>query len=181
MRDSRSLTMIPHEVCISSQICQLCQLSLETNADDHPPSQIDLASPELPILMTPFDLKRMESYANNMLDYHVILDLVPTIATLFFERRLIGTGEDENVHLSAVQSAILGPSVFTAPRAFPTSFYRSYYNDPTATTAQPQPIITDPVSVSFISDLPLLFSRLLPLARTKSIRTGSRIQRPYQG
>ena len=85
------------------------------------------------------------------------------------------------VTMTAVQSAILGPSVFTAPRAFPTSFYRSYYNDPTATTAQPQPIITDPVSVSFISDLPLLFSRLLPLARTKSIRTGSRIQRPYQG
>lgn len=85
------------------------------------------------------------------------------------------------VTMTAVQSATLGPSVFTAPRAFPTSLYRSYYNDPTATTAQPQPIITDPVSVSFISDLPLVFSRLLALARTKSISTGSRIQRPSQG
>ena len=94
--------MIPHEVCISSQICQLCQLSLETNADDHPPSQIDLASPGLSILMTPFDLKRMESYANNMLDYHVILDLLPTAANLYFEKRL-----GSEVRLSAVQSSIL--------------------------------------------------------------------------
>ena len=42
----------------------------------------------------------------------------------------------------------LGPSVFTAPGVFPTSVYKSYYNDPTATTAQPQPVISDPVTVS---------------------------------
>jgi N-acetyltransferase 10 len=52
--------------------------------------------------MTPFDLKRLESYANNMLDYHVILDLLPAVAALYFEKRL---GED--VRVSAVQSAIL--------------------------------------------------------------------------
>ena len=52
--------------------------------------------------MSPFDLKRLESYANNQLDYHVILDLLPTVASLYFEKRL---GED--MHLSAVQSSIL--------------------------------------------------------------------------
>ena len=57
---------------------------------------------ELGMLLTPFDLKRLESYANNALDYHVVLDLVPTIGTLYFDRRL---GPD--VRLSAVQSAIL--------------------------------------------------------------------------
>lgn len=62
----------------------------------------DLGSSELSILLTPFDLKRLESYANNMLDYHVILDLLPTIASLYFQRRL---GDD--VRLSAVQSSIL--------------------------------------------------------------------------
>ena len=51
---------------------------------------------------TPFDLKRLESYANNMLDYHVILDLLPTVASFYFERRL---GPD--LRLSAVQSSIL--------------------------------------------------------------------------
>jgi len=52
--------------------------------------------------MTPFDVKRLDSYANNMLDYHVILDLLPKIASLYFEKRL-----GDEVHLSAVQSSIL--------------------------------------------------------------------------
>ena len=62
----------------------------------------DLGSAELSILLTPFDLKRLESYANNMLDYHVVLDLLPIIASLFFEKRL-----GDEVRLSAVQSSIL--------------------------------------------------------------------------
>ena len=52
--------------------------------------------------MTPFDLKRLDSYANGALDYHVILDLVPSVASLYFGKRL---GED--VKLSAVQSSVL--------------------------------------------------------------------------
>ncbi|KAG9308166.1 sphingomyelin phosphodiesterase [Chiua virens] len=36
-------------------------------------------------------------------------------------------------------------SAFTAPGEFPTSVYASYWNDPTATSAQPQPVISDPV------------------------------------
>ncbi|PCH42293.1 sphingomyelin phosphodiesterase [Wolfiporia cocos MD-104 SS10] len=39
-----------------------------------------------------------------------------------------------------------GPSTYTVPGPFPTSLYQSYYNDPTATTAEPQPVISDPVS-----------------------------------
>jgi sphingomyelin phosphodiesterase len=38
-----------------------------------------------------------------------------------------------------------GPTSFAAPGSFPTSLYQSYYNNPTATAAQPQPIISDPV------------------------------------
>jgi tRNA(Met) C34 N-acetyltransferase TmcA len=63
---------------------------------------LELNSQELAILLTPFDLKRLESYANNMLDYHVILDLLPIVASVFFQRRL---GDD--VRLTAVQSSIL--------------------------------------------------------------------------
>jgi N-acetyltransferase 10 len=50
---------------------------------------------------TPFDLKRLESYAKNLLDYHVILDLVPEISKLYFLNML------PNVELGAIQSAIL--------------------------------------------------------------------------
>jgi N-acetyltransferase 10 len=52
--------------------------------------------------MSPYDLRRLESYANNMLDYHVILDLLPTVASLYFEKRL-----GDQVRLSAVQCTIL--------------------------------------------------------------------------
>ncbi|KIM88956.1 hypothetical protein PILCRDRAFT_813955 [Piloderma croceum F 1598] len=38
------------------------------------------------------------------------------------------------------------PSTLTAPGAFPTSVFKKYYNSPTATSAQPQPVISDPVS-----------------------------------
>lgn len=55
-------------------------------------------------LLTPFDLRRLESYANNMLDYHVILDLMPSIAMLFFTDRI---RDGNGVRLSGVQQAIL--------------------------------------------------------------------------
>ena len=57
---------------------------------------------ELDRLLTPFDMKRLESYANNMLDYHVILDLIPTIANLYFTGRV-----KSDIKLSGVQQAIL--------------------------------------------------------------------------
>lgn len=64
------------------------------------------------MLFTPFDLKRLESYANNMLDYHVILDLMPAVANIFFQQRLAassrtGDPQDGPVRLSALQSSIL--------------------------------------------------------------------------
>jgi len=62
----------------------------------------ELGSAELSILLTTFDLKRLESYANNMLDYHVVLDPLPMIASLFFEKCL-----GDEVRLSAVQSSVL--------------------------------------------------------------------------
>jgi N-acetyltransferase 10 len=61
-----------------------------------------LSKIELDSLLSPFDLKRLESYANNMLDYHVVLDLVPTLATLYFTGRLT-----PDVKLTGVQSSIL--------------------------------------------------------------------------
>lgn len=53
-------------------------------------------------LLTPFDHKRLESYANGLLDYHVVLDLMPTIAQLYFSGRL-----KSNIKLSGLQQAIL--------------------------------------------------------------------------
>ncbi len=48
------------------------------------------------------DLKRLETYANNILDYHVILDMVPKIAEWYFGGRLAPA-----VSMTGVQSSIL--------------------------------------------------------------------------
>ena len=61
-----------------------------------------ISSAELENLLTPFDLKRLESYADSLLDYHVVLDLAPTLATLYFRQRL---GPDFT--MSPAQQAIL--------------------------------------------------------------------------
>jgi len=62
----------------------------------------DLGAAELSIHLGPFDLKRLESYANNMVDYHVVMDLLPIVSSFYFEKRL-----GSEVKLGAVQSSIL--------------------------------------------------------------------------
>ncbi|KAL8954393.1 MAG: hypothetical protein Q9183_007146 [Haloplaca sp. 2 TL-2023] len=73
-------------------------------------SKLDLSSPPQPLTHTelnesfsPFDLKRLDSYANNMLDYHVIIDMIPQIAFLYFSHRL----SPSSVSLTGVQQCIL--------------------------------------------------------------------------
>lgn len=65
-------------------------------------STTPLTRSTLDALFSPHDLARLDSYAANMLDYHVILDLLPSLATLYFAGPL-----RHSVQLSGVQSAIL--------------------------------------------------------------------------
>ena len=63
---------------------------------------IPFTKKELDDAFSPFDLKRLDSYANNMLDYHVILDMIPVIAGLYFSGKL-----KPAISLTGVQSFIL--------------------------------------------------------------------------
>ncbi|KAJ3561455.1 hypothetical protein NP233_g10184 [Leucocoprinus birnbaumii] len=85
------------------------EFGISKNTDrENEKTQGALTTQELAYLLTPFDIKRLEQYANNQLDYHVVLDLIPVLANLYFQQRLRSTGEEgEDVKLSAVQSAIL--------------------------------------------------------------------------
>ncbi|KAI9292207.1 DUF699-domain-containing protein [Neoconidiobolus thromboides FSU 785] len=56
---------------------------------------------EIEYCFTSYDLKRLESYSNNLLDYHVIMDLIPSIAVNYFTHKLQGC------KLSGVQASIL--------------------------------------------------------------------------
>ena len=46
-----------------------------------------------------YDIKRLEMYSQNLVDYHLVIDLVPEIARLYFLNKL---GDEFN--LSLVQS-----------------------------------------------------------------------------
>jgi N-acetyltransferase 10 len=56
---------------------------------------------ELDSTLSPYDLKRLEKFAEQMVDHHLILDLLPHLSVLYFTRRL------QSVTLSRVQEAIL--------------------------------------------------------------------------
>ncbi|KAL8643498.1 MAG: hypothetical protein Q9226_008331, partial [Calogaya cf. arnoldii] len=83
--------------------------ALSINESANIGARLDTESPPQPLtrsdldeLFSPFDLKRLDSYANNMLDYHVIIDMVPSIAFLYFTGRMSST-----VSLTGVQQSIL--------------------------------------------------------------------------
>ncbi len=57
---------------------------------------------ELNFYLTPHDLKRLELYGRNLCDHHLVTDLLPTLARLFFAGRL---GRD--FQLSNLQAALL--------------------------------------------------------------------------
>lgn len=60
-----------------------------------------LSSPELALHFTPYDLKRLELYSRSMVDYHLIMDLIPSVARIFYLRQL------GDLSLTAAQSAVL--------------------------------------------------------------------------
>lgn len=62
---------------------------------------LDLSKEELDIHFNKYDIKRLEMYSNNLVDYHLIMDLVPTLARIFFLNQM------GDVQMSAVQSVSL--------------------------------------------------------------------------
>ncbi|KAE8260566.1 hypothetical protein A4X09_0g7756, partial [Tilletia walkeri] len=80
-----------------------------------------LSQPELRVHLTPFDMKRLEGYGNGNVDFAIVLDLVPVLASLYFSRKLYALDESAllagststaemrstPLKLSALQSALL--------------------------------------------------------------------------
>ncbi|KAM8891729.1 RNA cytidine acetyltransferase [Spinachia spinachia] len=60
-----------------------------------------LTHAELGSYFSPYDLKRLELYSRSMVDYHLIMDLIPTVARMFFLKQL------GDISLSAAQCALL--------------------------------------------------------------------------
>ncbi|AET41473.1 ribosome biosynthesis protein KRE33 Ecym_8188 [Eremothecium cymbalariae DBVPG len=62
-----------------------------------------LTKEQLDDIFSPYDLKRLDSYSNNLLDYHVIVDMLPKLAMLYFSGRF----DLNNMSFSGVQRTIL--------------------------------------------------------------------------
>lgn len=56
---------------------------------------------EMLFQLTTYDLQRLELYSQNLVDYHLIVDLLPIITRLYF------LGKFSSIHMSHVQNAIL--------------------------------------------------------------------------
>jgi N-acetyltransferase 10 len=61
------------------------------DADDQKFDSGKISKQKLEGFISVFDLKRLESYSKNLVDFHLIMDLVPTIAKLFFSVLQEGT------------------------------------------------------------------------------------------
>ena len=57
----------------------------------------DISRQELEIHLSQYDLKRLEYYSRNMADYHLIMDLLPTVSKVYC------LGSMGETHFSAVQ------------------------------------------------------------------------------
>uniref|UniRef100_A0A671P8D7 RNA cytidine acetyltransferase n=1 Tax=Sinocyclocheilus anshuiensis TaxID=1608454 RepID=A0A671P8D7_9TELE len=76
-------------------------LNISQNKNAKADSPAALASAELAATFTPYDLKRLEMYSRNMVDYHLIMDMIPVIARMFFLKQL------GDITLSVAQCALL--------------------------------------------------------------------------
>uniref|UniRef100_A0A3Q2GWE7 RNA cytidine acetyltransferase n=1 Tax=Equus caballus TaxID=9796 RepID=A0A3Q2GWE7_HORSE len=76
-------------------------LNIIQNRSAGKPAQPALCREELEALFLPYDLKRLEMYSRNMVDYHLIMDMIPAIARMYFLNQL------GDLALSAAQSALL--------------------------------------------------------------------------
>lgn len=92
----RFLSLLAFQFARFPALQALALLELAGDLDPRPLHRADVDA-----VLSPFDLKRLDSYANNLLDYHVILDMLPLLAHLYFSRRM------PLVSLSSVQAAIL--------------------------------------------------------------------------
>ncbi|XP_075281601.1 RNA cytidine acetyltransferase [Opisthocomus hoazin] len=75
-------------------------LNILQNKNIQQQPQPPISRAELESVFIPYDLKRLEMYSRNMVDYHLIMDMVPTLARMFFLNQM------GDISLSAAQLAL---------------------------------------------------------------------------
>ncbi|XP_051512314.1 RNA cytidine acetyltransferase-like [Myxocyprinus asiaticus] len=94
----RFLSLLSFQFSNFSPTLALNILQNKSAKDD---STAALTSTELAAKFTPYDLKRLEMYSRNMVDYHLIMDMIPVIARMYFLKQM------GDITLSVAQCALL--------------------------------------------------------------------------
>ena len=101
-----SMTFSSFPASLALNVISSCNVSKEDACSledgDAISSFKEMTREELEAHITLYDLKRLELYSQQLVDYHMITDLLPSVAKLYFSGRM-----DPSVKLSVVQSAIL--------------------------------------------------------------------------
>jgi N-acetyltransferase 10 len=98
----RFLNLLVHEFRNFTALQSLSIMEGEQLFTQGLPRRALAAFGDLEELLTRSDMRRLEAYANNLIDYPVVADLVPVLARLYFMNRL-----PEDLTLSSVQRVIL--------------------------------------------------------------------------
>ena len=70
------------------------------NEEDNLENKKEMKKSEIELFLTKFDFKRLELYSRNMTNYNMIIDLIPVIAHLYFNKKIF-------VSLSYIQAGVL--------------------------------------------------------------------------
>jgi N-acetyltransferase 10 len=95
-------------------------LSLSILQGRNKPDQPALTVEELKYWLTDYDLNRLELYSKNLVDHHLITDLLPTVACLQYLDKL-------KLSLSAAQSVTLLQRDYLVGLSLFSLFYRPFY------------------------------------------------------
>ncbi|KAI9136920.1 putative nucleolar ATPase Kre33 [Paraphysoderma sedebokerense] len=108
----RIISLLGYDFSKFPAVLALSVMQAASMGTDKSNNHSPLTASAIPQYFSSYDLKRLESYANHVLDYHVIIDMVPTISQLYFSGKFVSPSKSngekpESVHLSAVQSSLL--------------------------------------------------------------------------
>lgn len=92
----RFLSLLAFRFRSLSTLTALSIVEAASRAAAEAPEGKPLHANEVAQLLTPFDMKRLESYGNNLLELQVVLDLIPVLASLYFSQRLRIVADAEN-------------------------------------------------------------------------------------
>ena len=74
--------------------------AMEEDESEENDNKKSMKKDEIELFLTKFDFKRMELYSRNMTNYNMIIDLIPIIAHLYFNKKIF-------VSLSYIQAGVL--------------------------------------------------------------------------